>query len=54
MKYHLTLVRTAILKMSTNNKCQRVWRKRNPPYTFSGNLAVAATMENSMGCSFKN
>ena len=27
MKYHITLVKIAILKKSTNNKC---WRKENP------------------------
>ena len=31
MRYHLTLVRMAIIKKSTNNKClERVWRKGNP------------------------
>ena len=29
MRYHLTLVRMAIIKKSTNNKCWRMWRKRN-------------------------
>ena len=29
MKYHLTLVRMAIIKKSTNNKFWRVWRKGN-------------------------
>ena len=35
MKYHLTLVRMAIIKKSTNNKwC--VWRKVNPPILLMG------------------
>ena len=29
MRYHLTLVRMAIIKQSTNNKCWRLWRKGN-------------------------
>ena len=31
VKYHLTLIRMAAIKKSTNNKCWRgVWRKGNP------------------------
>ena len=30
MRYHLTPVRMAIIKKSTNNNCWRVWRKGNP------------------------
>ena len=30
MRYHLTPVRMAIIKKSTNNRCWRVWRKGNP------------------------
>ena len=29
MRYYLTLVRMAIIKKSTNNKCWRLWRKGN-------------------------
>ena len=28
MRYHLTLVRIAIIKMSTNNKCWRKWGEK--------------------------
>ena len=30
MRYHFTPVRTGIIRKSTNNKCERVWRKGNP------------------------
>ena len=34
MRYHLMLVRMAVIKKSTNNKClERVWRKGKPSYT---------------------
>ena len=31
MRYHLTPVRMASIKRSTNNKQEGVWRKGNPP-----------------------
>ena len=39
MRYHLTLVRTANIKKSTNNKCWRgCGEKREPSYTVGGNV----------------
>ena len=36
MRFHLTSVKMAIIKKSTNNKCWRVWRKGNPPTLLMG------------------
>ena len=36
MSYGLTLVRVAIIRKSTNNVLEKVWRKRNPPRLFEG------------------
>ena len=30
MKYRLTLVRMAIIKKTSNDKCRQMWRKGNP------------------------
>ena len=39
MRFHLTPVRMAIFKKSTNNKIfERVWRKGKPPITVGGNI----------------
>ena len=43
MRYHLTLVRMAIVKKSTNNKCCRECTKK-----LVGMKVGTATMENSM------
>ena len=37
MRYHLTLVRMAIIVKSTNNKCWRGCGEREPSYTVGGN-----------------
>ena len=37
MRYHLTLVRMAAIKKSTNNKCGEGVEKREPSYTVDGN-----------------
>ena len=48
MNNRLTLVRTAIIKKSTNKNAGQGVQKRKPSYTAAGNVTGAATMENSM------
>ena len=38
MRYHLTLVRMAIINKSTNTKCWRECGGREPSYTVGGNV----------------
>ena len=38
MRYHLTLIRMAIIRKSTNNKCWRGCGEREPSYTVGGNV----------------
>ena len=38
MRYHLTLLRMAIINKPTNNKCWRGYREKEPSYTVGGNL----------------
>ena len=48
-KYLLTLVRMALTKTSTNNKCEeRVWIKGNPHTLLVVTEIGTATMENSI------
>ena len=49
MRYHLTLVRMAIITKSTNNKCQRACGEKGTllHYWWEYKL-ITATMENSM------
>ena len=48
MRYHFTLVRMAMIKKSTNNKCWRGRGEKEPSYTVDVNVYGAATMEKSM------
>ena len=49
MRYHLTLVKMAIIKESTNNKMlERVGRKGNPLTLLVGMQTCTATMDNSV------
>ena len=48
MKYHLTPVRMAAIKKSTNNKCREGVEKRNPLTLLVGRQTSSATMENSV------
>ena len=38
MRYHLTLVRMAIIKKFTNNKCWKGWEEKEPSCTVGGNV----------------
>ena len=38
IRYHLILVRMAIIKKSANNKCSDGVEEREPPYIIGGNV----------------
>ena len=55
VRYHLTAVRMAVIKKSTNNKCWReCGEKATPPTLLVGISIGVATMGNSMGVPQKN
>ena len=54
MKYHPTLVRMAIIKKSTNNKCWRVCGEREPFYTVGENANWNSHYGEQCGDSLKN
>ena len=47
MSYHLTLVRIAVIKKSTNNKCWRRCGEKRTPTLLVGMKTRKPTMENS-------
>ena len=48
VRYHLTLVRMAAMKESTNKMLEMVWRKGNALTLFMGMQTSIATMEKSV------
>jgi len=53
--YHLTSVKMAIIKKSTNNKCLRgLGEKSKPSYTAGGHVNVYSHYGEQYGDSFKN
>ena len=53
MRYHLTLVRVAIIKKNTNNNAGEDVEKGNPHILLVGMQIGTATVENSMKVSQK-
>ena len=54
MRYHLTSIRLAIIKKSTNNKCWRGCGEKEPPYTVGGIVNWSSHYEELYGGFLKN
>ena len=52
VRYHITLVRMAIIKKSKNNKCWRGWWEKGSLFHYWWECKLIVTMENSMEFSF--
>ena len=52
-QYCLTLVKMAIIKTSTNNKCWRRYGEREPSYTVGGNVNWCSHCREQYGGSTK-
>jgi hypothetical protein len=48
LRFHLTPVRIAIIKNTTNNVLAKMWRKRNPCTLLMGMQASATILETNM------
>ena len=53
MRYHLTLVRMAIIKKSTNTSAEEGLEKRDPSCTVSGKYVDSTTVEDGMASPLK-
>jgi hypothetical protein len=51
LRFHLTPVRIVIIKNTTKNVLERMWRKRNPSPLLVGMQAIATTLEKNLEAS---
>ena len=54
MWYYITLVRMAIMKMPTNNKCWKAHGEKEPSYTVDGNAKWNSQYAEQCGGSLRN